>query len=173
MDLAEELYELTGKKQRLFASIASGARSWDQARRVIVKAEHCSHGPNPRFVVTNLPLTDKYLYDKVYCARGDMENRIKDQQLDLFAGRTSCQRWWPNQFRQLLSGLAYTLFDGLRSRALEKTVLAKASPNRIRLTLLKVGAVIIRNTRRIRILMSNACPHQDLFRTIAFRLNSS
>ena len=172
-EAAETLHELTGKKQRVFASIHYGARSWDTARRVIIKAEHSAHGANPRFVVTNLPQTDKYLYDKVYCARGDMENRIKDQQLDLFAGRTSCHRWWPNQFRQLLSGLAYTLFEGLRRKALTNTSLAKASPNRIRLTLLKIGAVVIRNTRRIRILMSSACPHQDLFHTVAFRLNSS
>jgi len=172
-ELAEALYVTTGKKQRVFASILYGARTWDRPRRVIVKAEHSHHGANPRFVVTNLPQTDKYLYDKIYCARGDMENRIKDQQMDLFAGRTSSHRWWPNQFRQLLSGLAYTLFEGLRSRALQNTVLAKASPNRIRLTLLKIGAVIIRNTRRIRILMSSACPHQDLFRTAANHLNTS
>ncbi len=63
-------------------------------------------------MVTNLPQTDRYLYDQIYCARGDMENRIKDQQLDLFADRTSCQRWWPNQFRPLLSGLAYTRSKG-------------------------------------------------------------
>ena len=173
IDSAETLYELTGQKQRVFASINYAARSWDKPRRVIVKAEHNSHGANPRFVVTNLPQTDRYLYDKVYCARGDMENRIKDQQLDLFAKRASSHRWWPNQFRQLLSGLAYTLFEGLRRKALTNTSLAKASPNRIRLTLLKIGAVVIRNTRRIRILMSSACPHQDLFHTVAFRLNSS
>lgn len=170
---AEYLYDRTGKKQRLFSSVQYGALSWDKARRVIVKAEHSAHGANPRFVVTNLPQTDKYLYDKVYCARGDMENRIKDQQLDLFAGRTSCHRWWPNQFRQLLSGLAYTLFEGLRRKALENTSLAKASPNTIRLKLLKIGAVVIRNTRRVRILMSSACPHQDLFRMVAARLDSS
>jgi hypothetical protein len=173
MELAESQHLLTGKKQRVFATITYGAQSWDRTRRVIVKAEHSSHGANPRYVVTNLPQGDQYLYDKLYCARGDMENRIKDQQLDLFAGRASSHRWWPNQFRQLLSGLAYTLFEGLRTRALKDTALAKASPNRIRLTLLKIGAVIIRNTRRIRILMSSACPHQDLFLTVAYRLNSS
>lgn len=153
-EAGEAMQTLTGKKQRVFASIHYGAR-WDKLRRVIVKAEHSSHGPNPRFVVTNLLQTDKYLYDKIYCARGDMENRIKDQQLDPFAGSASCHRWWPNQFRQLLSGLAYSLFEGLHSRALENTVLAKASPNRIRLTLLKIGAVIVRNTRSIGILMSS------------------
>ncbi len=172
-EIAESLYGLTGKKQRVFASFIYRAGSWDKTRRVIVKAEHSVYGANPRWVVTNLSQTDQYLYDKLYCARGDMENRIKDQQLDLFAGRVSCQRWWPNQFRQLLSGLAYTLFEGLRRKALESTALANASPNTIRLTLLKIGAVIIRNTRRIRILMSSACPHQDLFHTVAFRLDSS
>ena len=171
--LAEEQYRATGRKQRVFASVTYGALTWDQARRVIVKAEHNAYGANPRYVITNLPQGDQYLYDKLYCARGDMENRIKDQQLDLFAGRASCHRWWPNQFRQLLSGLAYTLFEALRRRALHDTPLANASPNRIRLTLLKIGAVIIRNTRRIRILISSACPHQDLFRTVAWRLNSS
>lgn len=173
IDLAESLYDLTGKKQRLFASVHYGALSWDKPRRVIVKAEHNRLGANPRFVVTNLPQTDQYLYDKLYCARGDMENRIKDQQLDLFAGRTSSHRWWPNQFRQLLSGLAYTLFEGLRRMALKTTRLAQASPNTLRLTLLKIGAVIVRNTRRIRILLSSACPHQDLFRSVALRLNTS
>lgn len=172
-EAAETLFELTGKKQRVFGSFPHAAGTWDKPRRVIVKAEHSAHGANPRWIVTNLSQSDQYLYDKVYCARGDMENRIKDQQLDLFAGRTSCHRWWANQFRQLLSGLAYTLFEGLRARALKNTVLAKASPNRIRLTLLRIGAVVIRNTRRIRILMSSAYPHQDLFRTVAFRLNSS
>ncbi len=93
--------------------------------------------------------------------------------MDLFAARTSCQRWWPNQFRQLLSGLAYTLFEGLRRKALEGTALAKASPNRIRLVLLQIGAVVLRNTWRIRFLMSRAYPHQALFRTVVWRLDSS
>lgn len=123
--------------------------------------------------MTNLPQTDKHRYAKVYCARGDMENRIKDQQLGLFADRTSCHRWWPNQFRQLLSGFAYVLFEGLRRLALKKTLLAQASPQRIRLTLLKIGAVIIRNTRRIRFLLSSACPHQSLFRQIVHALDTS
>ena len=93
---AESLHELTGKKQRLFTSTRYGALSWDKPRRVIVKAEHSRLGANPRCVVTSLPRTDRYLCDKLYCARGDMENRIKDQQLDLFAGRTSSHRWWPS-----------------------------------------------------------------------------
>lgn len=171
--LAESRFDTTGKKQRLFTSVHYAAKSWDKRRRIIVKAEHTRLGSNPRFVVTNLSQTDRYLYDKVYCARGEMENRIKDQQLGLFADRTSCHRWWPNQFRQLLSGMAYVLFEGLRRLALKNTLLAKASPQRIRLTLLKIGAVIIRNTRRIRFLMSSACPHQELYRQVALSLNSS
>lgn len=172
-DLAAKRFDATGKKQRLFTSIQYGAKTWDKQRRIIVKAEHTRLGSNPRFVVTNLPQTDKHLYDKVYCARGDMENRIKDQQLGLFADRTSCHRWWPNQFRQLLSGLAYVLFEGLRRLALKKTLLAKASPQRIRLTLLQIGAVIVRNTRRIRFLMSSACPYQSLFRQVVHALDTS
>lgn len=173
IEMAESLYNLTGEKQRLFASIQYGAKTWDKRRRVIVKAEHTRLGSNPRFVVTNLEQSDRFLYDKLYCARGDMENRIKDQQLGLFAHRTSSHRWWNNQFRQLLSGLAYVLFEGMRRLALQNTVVEKAAPNTIRLLLLKIGAVVIRNTRRIRILMSSACPHQDLFRTVALRLNTT
>jgi len=172
-DLAETRFDATGQKQRLFTSIQYAAKTWDKRRRIIVKAEHTRLGSNPRFVVTNLPQTDKHLYDKVYCARGDMENRIKDPQLGLFADRTSCHRWWPNQFRQLLSGLAYVLFEGLRRLALKNTLLANASPQRIRLTLLKIGAVILRNTRRIRFMMSSACPYQTLYRQVAHALNSS
>ncbi len=173
MERAEQAYEATGRKQRLFGSVWYGARTWDRARRVIVKAEQGTRGANPRFVVTNLKQTDRYLYDRMYCARGDMENRIKDQQMDLFAGRASCHHFWPNQFRQLLSGLAYTLIEGLRRLALKNTALAVASPNRIRLTLLRIGAVALRNTRRIRLLLSSACPYQELFRTVAWRLDSS
>ena len=98
----------TGRKQRRFErSVWYAAHTWDnRARRVIVKAEHTARGANPRFVVTNLsPQTDRYLYTRLYCARGDMENRIKNQQMDLFADRASCHRFWSNQFRQLLSGL--------------------------------------------------------------------
>ena len=163
----------TGCRQKLFGSFRYAAASWDRERRVIVKAEHNAKGPNTRFVVTSLAHTDRHLYTKVYCARGDMENRIKNQQLDLFADRASCTRFWSNQFRQLLSGLAYTLIEALRRMALANTRLALASPNTIRLVLLRVGAVVVANTRRIRLLMSSAYPHQALFRLVALRLDSS
>ena len=102
-----------------------------------------------------------------------MENRIKEQQLDLFADRTSCHQWWANQFRLLLASLAYTLLEAIRRLALKGTELARAQCGTIRLKLLKVGAVIIRNTRRIRFLLSSAYPHQSLFRHVAEQLDSS
>ena len=170
---AAERHAGTGAKQKLFGSFMYAAGTWDRERRVIVKAEHNAKGPNTRFVVTNLPQSDRHLYTGVYCARGNMENRIKNQQLDLFADRASSGRFWSNQFRQLLSGLAYTLFAALRRLALTGTRLAAASPNTIRLTLLRVGAVVLANTRKVRLLMSSAYPHRELFRRVALRLDSS
>ncbi len=99
-----------------------------------------------------------------------MENRIKEQQLDLFADRTSCHKWWPNQFRLLLSALAYTLMEAIRRIGLTGTRMARARCGTIRLRLLKIGAIIQRNTRRVRFLMSSACPDEDLFRLVASRL---
>jgi hypothetical protein len=163
-------FEATGKKVRRFTDFHYGASSWDRARRVIAKIEHTDKGVNPRYVVTNLAGEAKRLYDKLYCARGDMENRIKEQQLDLFADRTSCHRWWPNQFRLLLSALAYTLLEGLQRLALRGTSLARAYVGTIRLKLLKIGAVILRNTRRVRLLLSSHYPHQDLFALVVARL---
>jgi hypothetical protein len=118
----------------------------------------------------NLSGDGQQLYDKLYCARGEMENRIKEQPLDLFADRTSCHRWWPNQFRLLLSSLAYMLLEAIRRLALKGTELANAYVGTLRLKLLKVGAVILRNTRRIRFLLSSAYPHQRLFLQVAARL---
>ena len=173
MSISESLFNQLKCKQRIFSSLHYAALSWDKARRVIVKAEHSAHGSNPRFVVTNLKQSDQYLYDKMYCARGDMENRIKDQQLSLFADRTSCHKWWPNQFRQLLSGLAYVLFEAMRELSLKGTLLEKASPTTIRLKLLKIGAVVIRNTRRIKIMMSSSYPFRNLYAQVATCLNTT
>ena len=92
-----------------------------------------------------------------------MENRIKEQQLGLFADRTSCHGWWPNQFRLLLSSCAYVLVERMRALALAATELARAQVNTIRLKLLKIGAVVIRNTRRVRFLLSSSCPYQGIF----------
>ena len=170
---AEKQYEKTGEKQRLFGEIRYAALTWDRKRRVLVKAEHAEQGSNPRYVVTNLTGDPQKLYDEVYCARGEMENRIKEQQLDLFADRTSCSRWWPNQFRLLLSGLAYVLLEAIRRLGLKGTDLARAQCGTIRLKLLKIGAVIRRNTRRIYFHLSSACPYQDLFFRVARRLSTA
>ena len=170
MALAEAGFAESGLKQRRFAELTYGARSWDRERRVIARLEHGARGANPRFVVTNLAGDGRALYERVYCARGEMENRIKEQQLQLFADRTSCHRWWPNQFRLLLASLAYTLLNAIRRLGLAGTGMARAQCATIRLKLLKIGAVITRNTRRVRFHLSSACPEQDLFRLVAARL---
>ena len=170
MALAEAGFAESGAKQRRFAELTYGARSWDRMRRVIARIEHGPRGANPRFVVTNLAGDGRALYEQLYCARGEMENRIKEQQLQLFADRTSCHGWWPNQFRLLLASLAYTLIDAIRRCGLHGTRMARAQCATIRLRLLKIGAVITRNTRRVRFHLSSACPEQDLFRLVAERL---
>jgi len=170
IELSEAGFELTGQKQRLFAELSYAARSWKQERRVIAKAEHTALGANPRYIVTNLPGEPQSLYEKTYCARGEMENRIKEQQLYLFADRTSCMNWLPNQLRLLLSSMAYCLLEAIRSLALKNTQLARARCDTIRLRLLKIGAVIIRNTRRVKFLLSSAYPLQSLFLEVSKRL---
>ena len=172
-DRAEAQFKQSGQKQRLFAEFRYAANTWSRERRIIAKAEHTGKGPNPRYIVTNIQGDPQRLYDKLYCARGDMENRIKEQQLDLFADRTSCHQWWANQFRLLLASLAYTLVEAIRGLALKGTELAKAQCGTIRLKLLKVGAVVIRNTRRVRFLLSSAYPYQHLFKHVAEQLDSS
>jgi len=163
MAQAAAAFAAAPEKQRVFGWIEYAASTWDQARRVIAKAELSERGENPRFVVTNLQGDPQALYDEVYCARGEMENRIKEQQLGLFADRTSCHAWWPNQFRLLLSAAAYVLVEAIRRLGLAGTELARAQVTTIRLKLLKIGTVILRNTRRIRLLFSSAFPLQDLF----------
>ena len=169
-DEAAACFATTGHKVRWFTDFQCAARSWDGARRVIAKIEHSQHGVNPRYVVTNLAGDAKQLYDKLYCARGDMENRIKENQLDMFGDRTSCQHWWPNQFRLLLASLAYTLIEAIRRIALKGTELANAYVGTIRLKLFKIGAVILKNTRRIRFLLASGCPYKELYFLAANRL---
>lgn len=167
---AEACFAATATNVRWFTDLHYAAASWNRKRRVIAKIEHSAKGGNPRYVVTNLEGDGQHLYEKLYCARGEMENRIKEQQLDLFADRTSCHRWWPNQFRLLLASLAYTLLEAIRRLALQGTELARAYVGTLRLKLLKIGAIILRNTRRIRFLLSSACPYQRLFFLVAARL---
>ena len=172
VDQAEAQFKATDTKQRLFTDIDYAAYTWDQQRRVIVKAEHLEQGPNLRFVVTNLDGQPQTLYDRLYCKRGECENRIKEQQLGLFADRTSCHEFLPNQFRVLLSAAAYILLQHLREKALAGTELAEAQVPTIRLRLLKIGALVKRSARRIVLHLAGGCPVQDLFRLIARRLIS-
>ena len=140
-------------------------------RRVIAKAERTALGPNNRFVVTNLKgRRAKYLYDKVYCARGEMENRIKEQQLYLFADRTSCHKFGANQFRLLLASAAYVLMNELRREGLKGTELERATCQTIRLKLLKIGAIVTISVRRLCVRMSSAFPRQRLFAQVAAAL---
>ena len=170
MEQARVAFMATQAKQRLFTEFRYAAKSWKCERKVVGKAELNGLGENPRFVVTNLAGDPQALYEQLYCARGNMENRIKEQQLALFADRTSCHDWWPNQFRLLLSSLAYTLVEAIRDTCLHGTELATAQVGTIRLKLFKIGAVIIRNTRRIRFLLSSAYPYQHLWCDIIRRL---
>ena len=167
---AKQQYEQTKHKQRIFTSFDYAAGTWDKARRVIHKAEHNSQGDNPRFIVTNLTHEPQPLYDEVYCARGEMENRIKEQQLGLFAGRTSCHAFAANQFRLLLSSFAYGLIETLRRVALAGTELARAQATTIRTKLLKIGAVVAISVRRIVLRLSSAYPLKALFEQAVRRL---
>jgi len=160
---AERKHHRSGLKVRLFSQFHYKAKTWDKKRRVIAKAEHSDRGANPRYVLTNLEGRSQSLYDDIYCARGEMENRIKEQQLGLFSDRTSCHAWWANQFRLLLSSAAYVLLEALRRIGLNGTQLARAQVGTIRLRLLKIGAIITRNTRRIRLWLSSSFPLQELF----------
>ena len=167
-------FEATQEKQRAFTEIRYGAGTWKQQRRVLVKAEHNDQGANTRYVVTNLQgRTPQELYDEVYCARGDMENRIKEQQLHLFAGRTSCSKWWPNQFRLLLSSLAYIHLVTIRRLALDGTKLAQAQCQTIRLKLFKIGGIVLKNTRRIRFLLASHYVYKDVFFAAAKKLSTA
>ena len=164
--LAEQ-YQARGTKQRLYGSFDYAADSWDRQRRVIARLEHGPQGANPRFIVTSLNGDARHLYDKRYCARGDAENRIKEAQLDLFGRRASCHRFWANQLRLLLAALAYTRMINLRRHALAGTELAQACTATIRVKLLKIAAAIVRNTRRVRVLLASSHPMRAVFASAA------
>jgi Transposase DDE domain group 1 len=167
---AQRQFLQTGQPQRIFGSFAYAASTWDRPRRVIVKGEHNAQGANPRFVVTNVPGDPRELYEDVYCQRGEMENRIKEQQLDLFADRTSCHRFLANQFRLFLSSAAYVLVQALRRTALPGTELAQAQVGTIRLRLFKVAARVVLSARRVVFHLATSYPYQQLFRAVYQRL---
>ncbi|MGH8566820.1 MAG: IS1380 family transposase [Gammaproteobacteria bacterium] len=153
-----------GGPARRFADLAwSTLDSWSRERRVVAKAEHLPKGTNPRFVVTSLgtaAIDARTLYEDIYCARGEVENRIKEQQLDLFAGRTSAATMRANQLRLWFASFGYVLMEALRRIGLRHTQLARATCGTIRLKLLKIGALVRISVRRIKVAMASACPYQ-------------
>jgi DNA polymerase III delta prime subunit len=162
---------------RLFDEYFYQAGTWDYPRSIIVKAErlpdhrHIVEGKeNTRYIVTNLLGTPQYLYEEIYCARGEMENRIKEMQLMLFSDRTSCPAFRANRFRLFLSSCAYVLMETIRRKGLRGTSLERAQCGTIRKTLFKIAAVVTVSVRRILFSLPTSCPVQDLWLRVYDRL---
>jgi hypothetical protein len=173
MEEAKTQYQQTGRAARRFKEfLYQTLKSWSRARRVVAKAEYLEKGENPRFVVTSRSREAwpaQALYEEHYCARGDMENRIKEQ-LMLFSDRTSTHYLRSNQLRLYFSSIAYVLLQMLRRLGLEGTELAKAQCSTIRLKLLKIGALIRITVRKVWISLAGGYPHVELFRQIYEKL---
>jgi hypothetical protein len=171
---AKSAAEASGKPARRFKEFRwSTLDSWSRERRVVAKAEWTQGEANPRFVVTSLKPEEaeaRRLYEKVYCARGDMENRIKECQTDLFADRTSTATMRANQLRLWFASFAYVLICALRRIGLKRTQFAKANCATIRLKLLKIGALVRVSVRRIKLAMASAFPNQREYRIARARL---
>src|SRR5271165_6913798 len=166
MHQARLQHQSTGQAARVFAEfIYRTHKSWSRSRRVVAKAEYLDKGENPRFVVTSLSTKQwaaQHLYEKFYCARGEMENRIKEQ-MCLFADRLSTDELKGNQLRLYFSALAYTLMEALRRLGLKGTAWAEAQVDTIRLKLLKIGAIVRVSVRRVMLQLSSAYPWKDLY----------
>jgi Transposase DDE domain group 1 len=164
---AKAIFAATAKPVRIFKELDYRTRdSWSRSRRVVAKAEHLEKGSNPRFIVTSLPkeqIGGQELYETIYCQRGEMENRIKECQLDLYADRTSAATMRANQLRLWLASLAYVLVEAVRRLGLAGTEMANATAGSIRLKLLKIGAVVTVSVRRIKLAFASACPMRDVF----------
>jgi hypothetical protein len=177
MAQAQELYHSRGAAARVFKDFWYRTRkSWSKERRVVGKAEYLAKGANPRFVVTSIVSEEKgarSLYEDFYCARGDMENRIKEQQLGLFADRTSTGWMRSNQLRLYFSSFAYILMQRLRQLGLKGTELAQAQCETIRLKLFKIGAQITVTVRKVWISFSESYPYLNLFHRVLGRLQQS
>jgi hypothetical protein len=174
---AEKQYAETQAPARVFTEFFYATKkTWSRERRVIAKAEHLGAGANPRFVVTTLSAEEvaaQELYEKIYCARGDCpENRIKEQQLDLFADRTSTGKMWSNQLRLYLSSIAYVLLQTLRRTALVGTELEKAQCGTIRRKLLKIGAQIRVTVRKVWVSLSSGYAYAELFTRVLAQLEA-
>ena len=174
---AAELSGRTGKPARRFKDFTWRTRdSWSGERRVVAKAEWTGGEANPRFIVTSLTRDEhqaRHLYEKVYCARGEMENRIKECQLDLYADRTSAKTMRANQLRLFFASVAYILLCALRRIGLDDTQFAKATCGTIRLKLLKIGALVRISVRRIKLAMPSASPYQAEYQAAHAALTTS
>ena len=172
---AERRSRRIGKPARCFKSFMyQTRRSWSSRRRVIGKAEFTEGEGNPRFVVTSLSRREcksKPLYEKLYCARGEMENQIKECQLDLYADRTSTLK--ANQLRLWFASLAYVLLCGLRRIWLRQPKYSDATCDTLRLVFLKIGARVHISVRRIKIAMTSGCPAAGIWGEAAIRLNAA
>ena len=172
---AKQIFEATRQPARMFKDFTYRThKSWSRERRVVGKAEHLAKGANPRFVVTSLNAEREPaqpLYEERYCGRGEMENRIKEQQLYLFADRTSCHSMRANQLRLWLSSAAYVLLAALRQHGLKNTSLQQARCDTIRLKLLKIGAVVRVTVRRVWFALAESCPYQAIFTQVFANLN--
>lgn len=181
--IGAELHEVlqrcasSGHSERVFKELSYRThRSWSRARRVVAKAEATPKGENPRFIVTSLSIdafAGRELYEQLYCARGEAENRIKECQLDLFADRLSSELFAANQLRLWFASFAYVLIESLRRRALSTTRFAQATAATIRLKLLKIGAVLTLSVRRVKIAMSSAHPYPAEFATAWHALHAA
>ena len=174
MRKAKRRAERTGQPARMFADFAYRTRkSWSAKRRVIGKAEHTNGEANPRFIVTSIDAVlgpARFLYEDVYCQRGEMENRLKECQGDLFADRTPAPTMRANQLRLWLSSFAYVLMCAVRRIGLAGTRLAAATCGTIRLKLLKIGALVTISVRRVKLAFASACPEREIFELAARRL---
>ena len=168
-------FERTKQAARVFTDLQYRTlETWSRERRVVAKAEHLAKGANPRFVVTSLRSDDraaKPLYEEDYCGRGEMEDRIKEQQLHLFADRTSAATMRANQVRLFCSSIAYVLLEALRRLGLAGTELARAQCRTTRLKLLKVGALVGVTVRKVWVKMSSGCPYAAVFRQVHANLS--
>jgi hypothetical protein len=177
LESARERFERTGRPNRIFAEFDYRTRtSWSRSRRVVAKAEHLAKGANPRFVVTSLKkerVRGRALYERIYCARGEMENRIKEQQLELFADRTSSHGMRANQLRLWFSTMAYLLLHLLRRQGLSATEMARAQCGTIRVKLLKIGAQVKVSVRRVAVAFAAGYPYQAIFRRILDNLSGA
>jgi len=176
MERARITYEITGKAARVFRELRYRTReSWSRERRVVAKAEYLAKGANPRFIVTSLSeyeVEGRELYEEVYCERGEMENRIKEQQLDLFADRTSTHQLASNQLRLYFSSVAYVVLSELRRLGLEGTELECAQCGTIREKLLKIGAQVRVTVRRVVVSLASSYVGKELFEAIYRKLEA-